>query len=311
MDYIRIVELPNTYPQPGNYIKVQSDVVSLFGLYADENKLDFSLPSLDKVTKIDKTSFRFIMGVRLNNADKEIKYFTSEEYYDNLKSSITAESNPYFITYSLKPNYIVYINVDNFIKTFELLQSTEPQQGVKMLLNNFIDENKNIDYSKLASYIDWVLSPPTIAEIGTDGVIPAEKIAKWQVGDYDPIKMEWSFNPKKDKEAGSDSVISPQIPPTVKKYKFESENRSSNFLGRGGIDVYSYKSILGGGFGPAIRTINVGETFYAEVEPSPSASVLEKLASRGKAYYKIYLENEGKFDGYIVVRTSDKKIVEV
>ena len=38
MEYKKLTQLTNTYPQPGNYITTEKDIVTLYGIYDNINK---------------------------------------------------------------------------------------------------------------------------------------------------------------------------------------------------------------------------------------------------------------------------------
>jgi hypothetical protein len=199
MDYIRLPELINTYPQPGNYIKQSTRKSTLFGIYDDVNKLDFELPNLNTIKIVNNTSFRFILGIRKNKSDRYINYFTSRRYMLDLRES-QEEGNPYFSQFSLLKNYIVVVDWENFDLLFGDLVPVEFKQGVLMQTNNCIQkpnpesETTFVNYELLAKYVDWVVSAPTPAEIGSDGVIPAPGLGGWYEGEYNPTKGYFTFD---------------------------------------------------------------------------------------------------------------------
>ena len=49
MDYIRLQNLTNKYPQIGNYIPRPTGDAILYGLYDETNKIDFKLKEFEKV----------------------------------------------------------------------------------------------------------------------------------------------------------------------------------------------------------------------------------------------------------------------
>lgn len=209
MDYIRLVEITNQYPNLPSYVRNSEKSATLFGLYKETNKLDFVLPSLNHITAVPDLELRFIVGIQKNQKDTDIKYYTSKQFYSDMEAS-NIEGNPYFLSQAVNPTFIILLDLEKFISTFDGLRETELQQGVNMLLNNFLNTTKNpkekIDYKLLMKFLDWVLSSPKLEELDTDGVIPAEKLAKWEAGDYDPIMMKWTFNSIKNEEAGNTDV---------------------------------------------------------------------------------------------------------
>lgn len=197
MDYIRLVDITNQYPNLPSYVRQNEELVNLFGLYKETNKLEFKLPSIKHITPIDDLNLRLIFGFRKNAQDTDVKYYTSQNFYSDMEAS-NIEGNPYFYLQSNKVEFIVFVDLEKFISSFQKLKEIENKQGINVLLNNFINSDSSIDYEKLMKFLDWVLSKPTLDEIDTDGVIPADKLALWEVGDYDPILMQWSFNKDKD-----------------------------------------------------------------------------------------------------------------
>lgn len=199
MDYIRLPELVNTYPQPGNYIRQSKDKTSLFGIYSDVNKLDFNLPNIDDIKIVNNTRFRFILGIRKNKSDKNIKYFTSRRYMLDLRES-QAEGNPYFSQFSLLNNYIVMVEWEKFDLLFGDLVPVEFKQGVLIQTNNCIQKTNPeseltfVNYELLAKYVDWVVTESTPDELGSDGVIPAGGLGGWYEGKYNPTKGYFTFD---------------------------------------------------------------------------------------------------------------------
>jgi hypothetical protein len=192
MDYIRLIDISNKYPTLPNYVRQSDKLVNLFGLYKETNKLEFPLPTIDYITPIDDLKLRTIIGFRKNNQDTNIKYYTSQQLYSDMEAS-NIEGNPYFLTQTNNSDFIILVDLEKFISVFEGLKEIENKQGIDMLQNNFLNKDGSIDYTKCMQYLDWVLSKPELDEIDTDGVIPAQKLSKWDVGEYDPILMKWSF----------------------------------------------------------------------------------------------------------------------
>jgi hypothetical protein len=198
MDYIRLPELINTYPQPGNYIKQSVRKSTLFGIYDDVNKLDFELPTLNRIKIVNNTTFRFILGIRKNKSDKYINYFTSRRYMLDLRESQEL-GNPYFSQFSLLNSYIVMVDWENFDLLFGDLLPVEFKQGVLMQVNNCIQKSNpeseftTVNYELLAKYVDWVVSPPSPTELGEGGVIPAYGLGGWYNGKYNPTKGYFEF----------------------------------------------------------------------------------------------------------------------
>ncbi len=198
MDYIRLPELVNTYPQPGNYIRQSKDKTALFGIYSDVNKLDFDLPNIDDIKIINNTTFRFILAIRKNKSDKDVKYYTSRRYLLDLRES-QAEGNPYFSQFSLLPNYIVTVEWETFELLFGDLYPIEFKQGVLMSVNNSIQrlnpesEITSVNYELIGRYVDWLVSVENPDDLSSDGVIPAVGLGAWYEGKYNPVKGFFEF----------------------------------------------------------------------------------------------------------------------
>lgn len=199
MDYIRLPELINTYPQPGNYIRQSKDKTALFGIYSDVNKLEFDLPNIDDIKIVNNTTFRFIVGIRKNSSDKDVKYYTSRRFMLDLRES-QQEGNPYFSKFAVLNSYIVFVEWETFDLLFGDIVPIEFKQGVLMQVNNCIQKETPtsqttfINYELLVKYIDWVVSPPSPNELGSDGVIPAYGLGGWYEGNYNPTKGYFEFN---------------------------------------------------------------------------------------------------------------------
>lgn len=184
MEYKKLTQLTNTYPQPGNYISTQKDAVTLYGVYDRINKREFTTEDLSRVKVVDGTTFNFILSIKL--ADRPAQLYTSKTYYALLEAS-KKEPNPYFINFSFKDVYVLDYSIDSITYTkFEQMVDTEKDLGVNMQTNNFIDydvaqKTSSIDYVKLVKYIDWVVSSPKLSEVDDNNVIPAEKLGKWEI----------------------------------------------------------------------------------------------------------------------------------
>lgn len=233
MDYIRLLDITNQYPNLPSYVRNNEESVTLFGLYKETNKLDYKLPSIEYIKPIDDLNLRLIFGFRKNVEDKNIKYYTSQKFYSDIEAS-NIEGNPYFYLQANKVEFIVLVNLEKFISIYEGLKEIENKQGINVKINNFINENSSINYEKLMRYFDWVLSKPSLDEIDTDGVIPADKLAEWEVGDYDPIMMKWSFNKDKDSKAKENTEPPPVSKSTIEKWRLVRKRD----LDRNGMGIY-------------------------------------------------------------------------
>lgn len=182
MDYKKLSELQNTYPNVESY-KEEGSRIALNGLYSETNKILFAKPLLDSITPVSESSFRFILKVLKNDKDENPKFFTSQKYFDDLKASIK-ENNPYFPLESIKREFIVSINLDETLVRYSNLKPAEEKWGVLVSKNIFLSEN-GVDYNELIKYVDWVVTKPNALDIDTGGVIPAEKIAVWTSSSLD------------------------------------------------------------------------------------------------------------------------------
>lgn len=137
MKYNRLPFLTNTYPQTGNYITTGLNSVSLYGIYADVNKVDFTIPDINQIKVVDGTSFRNIIALYKDQTDNSPKYYTSEIYSRDLEAS-KIESNPYLINYSLQRESIVKIYVKDIVETVKSYREEELKLGVAFTRNNFL-----------------------------------------------------------------------------------------------------------------------------------------------------------------------------
>lgn len=251
MDYIRLLDITNQYPNLPSYVRNNEESVTLFGLYKETNKLDYKLPSIEYIKPIDDLNLRLIFGFRKNVEDKNIKYYTSQKFYSDIEAS-NIEGNPYFYLQANKVEFIVLVNLEKFISIFEGLKEIENKQGINVKLNNFISSDSSVDCEKLMRYLDWVLSKPSLEEIDTDGVIPADRLAEWETGDFDPIMMKWTFNENKNNTTGNNSsnkqykvIKIYNIPNAIlgnKRYIFKQDPRSNTR----NIELTSNQEILEG-----------------------------------------------------------------
>jgi len=181
MEYISLFNLQNQYPSINNYIKQATGNVKLEGLYISDpmfyelysrndgnintseyqyNSIIFDKPeiSLDRVTTVPKTSFNFVLAVKTTNSDTVPKYFTSDQFYQKLKSS-AADGNPYFIGRALDTKFLVEYNLEECVKIVKDLLKNETDNMVKLGNHIFIKSDNSIDYTKLVQYIDWLVAP--------------------------------------------------------------------------------------------------------------------------------------------------------
>ena len=72
MNYIRLSNLTNRYPQAGNYIPQKTGNSTLFGIYEETNRIDFKLSDFSEVIPIDDVSTRFIFAVTYDSSLAQI-----------------------------------------------------------------------------------------------------------------------------------------------------------------------------------------------------------------------------------------------
>jgi hypothetical protein len=137
MQYNKLTKLINRYPQTGNYITIGVGQSSLFGLYADVNKIDFKLELLDNVTIVPNTKFRTLVAIYENKNDKTPQYYTSEIYHKDLSTSIY-DANPYFVNASFNPSFIVNIYLDEIVNSMSVYKEAELKSELIFLKNSFI-----------------------------------------------------------------------------------------------------------------------------------------------------------------------------
>jgi hypothetical protein len=176
MDYKKLNELQNTYPEVQSYTDGGNRII-LNGVYPETNKILFAKPLLDSITPISGSSFRFILKVIKTTNDENPKFYTSEKYYDDLKSSIK-ENNPYFPLESIKKEFVVTINLDEILVRYSKLKPIEDKWGIIFSKNIFLSD-AGVDYNELVKYIDWVVTTPNNLDIDTGCVIPVEEISNW------------------------------------------------------------------------------------------------------------------------------------
>ena len=192
MDYKNIYDLADTYPDPTKYSSKRVKNMRLTGKYVEVNYIDFDIPSVEDITLVPGTTFRFILVIKDSAADFEPKYYMSDSFYNDIELS-QVENNPYFVRAALKDMFAVTITLDKQIELFNTIKLLDIAAGVKTYKNLFIglgDDNTTggnvLDYEGLVRYIDWVVGPVNpLDNDGTDGVLPVSKIADYEIGSYD------------------------------------------------------------------------------------------------------------------------------
>jgi hypothetical protein len=242
MEYVSIFNLPNQYPSINNYIKQATGNVKLEGLYISDpmfyelysstdgnintaeyqyNSIIFDKPeiSLDRVTTVPKTSFNFVLAVKTTNSDTVPKYFTSDQFYQKLKSS-AADGNPYFIGRALDTKFLVEYNLEECVNIVKDLLKNETDNMVKLGNHIFIKSDNSIDYVKLVQYIDWMVAPVSPDDSLNGGVIKAEELIN-----YDFTVKKLDLKPLPD----SSSSNSGQSSPTNFGDRFNTSNNNDAF----------------------------------------------------------------------------------
>lgn len=187
MEYYRLYDLRNQYPAIGNYITTLPGKVDLYGIYSETNILPINVKSLEGIKFCKDTSFRFIVNIKQKQDDTIGVLYTSEKYFKNLESSLK-ESNPYFINSSLSEIFVVDVFLESFISLFESFIPKENSAGVNVLKNNFINKDKSIDYDSFVKFLNWIVSPPSLKEIDTNGVILSELLINFTTFEIDQEK---------------------------------------------------------------------------------------------------------------------------
>jgi len=196
MEYQNLLLYPNVYPSVDNYGRTLDGNFAVVGNYERDNVKPYTNPSLENIEIIDNTSFRFILAVKESNISDEIRYFTSQPFYDDLLISIT-ENNPYFINNALNENLFIRVTLDKQIAVFNDLKLIDLATGVKQNQNLFLVADNSVDYITLVQYIDWVVGRVNPDDDDNNGVLPAEKIADYEIGEYDPVTGEFTPNSAK------------------------------------------------------------------------------------------------------------------
>ena len=186
MEYRRLVQLDNTYPSIKNYKAGSApDVFVLNGLYK-ENSVEFGLITLDKVTWVANTKFRFILAIKNSDEDKNPLLYTSEEFYNDLKESYK-EPNPYLSIGAFNPPFIVTYTIKQLLKLFETLKPAEETDLVFISRNIYFNDKSEIDYEALVDYIDWCVDTVNTLDFDSGGVKDAEFLGIWNTLELDPV----------------------------------------------------------------------------------------------------------------------------
>jgi hypothetical protein len=199
MEYISLNSLRNNYPSIQNYKKKDVNVVQLAGNF-EPNFIDFNLPDLGVVTKVDGTSFKFIIELRADvDADSYIGLYTSPIFYNELLTS-TTENNPYPLRSAFFTDNIVTYYINELTTKYNELIDLETELDVKMDRNILYRFDGDIQYDELIKYIDWNVSSPTLNEIGSQNVLPISQLSEYTYAQYnvDSASFEYVDNTLND-----------------------------------------------------------------------------------------------------------------
>ena len=186
MEYRRLLELDNKYPNLRNYqpSKINNQIL-LKGIYSDINEVEFNYTDIKTITPVENTKFRFIACIKKDASDKKPKYFTSLSFYEDFVTTID-ENNPYLLLSAFDVRTFTFYEFFDTLKIFEENKKLEEEDLVFMNKNIFIDEKSEIDYTALVQYIDWVVSTPDNLDFETGGVKSAELLGIWTQLEIDP-----------------------------------------------------------------------------------------------------------------------------
>lgn len=140
MDYYKLDELENQYPDVANYKKVNERATSLTGVYP-KNKIEFKMPDVQYIIPVENTSFRFIIAIK--NGNEVERYYTSKVYFDDLKNSYDT-NNPYFYNTSLYKEFTVKVDIASIMKIANTLAEKELKDAAQV--------SENIFYKQTALY---------------------------------------------------------------------------------------------------------------------------------------------------------------
>jgi hypothetical protein len=199
MEYKRLNNLQNTYPQTGNYISDQFSSLSrvsgllqyesndaqekakinLFGKYADKNVLPFTTKTLKNLNWVEGTNFRFILAIFKDYNDTSPVYYTSQTYYNDLNSSLI-EANPYFLQASFDSANIVSFVYEDVVNIVKNAIPLELKSRIDFRTNIFVSNGSfDVNYYNLVRFIDWLVDKPSSLDDVNQGVLQAETIAGW------------------------------------------------------------------------------------------------------------------------------------
>jgi hypothetical protein len=199
MEYKRLTNLQNTYPETGNYISDQYSTLSrtsgllqyesneaqekakinLFGKYPDKNVLPFTTKTLKNLNYVEGTNFRFILAIFKDYNDTFPIYYTSQAYYNDLNSALI-EGNPYFLQASFDSRNIISFVYEDAVNIVKKMEPLEQLSRIDFRTNIFVIGNSfEITYENVVRYIDWLVDKPSPVDDENFGVLHAETIAGW------------------------------------------------------------------------------------------------------------------------------------
>lgn len=199
MEYKRLTDLQNTYPQTGNYISDQflslsrasgllqyesnqaqeKAKINLFGRYADKNVLPFTTKTLKNLNYVDGTNFRFILAIFKDYNDTNPVYYTSQTYYNDLNAALI-DGNPYFLQASFDSANIISFVYEEAVNIAKAAVPLELKSRIDFRTNIFISNGSfDVNYENLVKFIDWLVDKPSPLDDVNQGVLTAESIAGW------------------------------------------------------------------------------------------------------------------------------------
>jgi uncharacterized membrane protein YgcG len=273
MEYISLLDQQNLYPNIVNYTLTGIDTITLTGNF-DTNKIDFAIPSLDPLTIVPDTNFRFLLSI-------DDKVYTSKLYYDELITSIN-EGNPYFLQSSFLEEFTVKYtpnDIDSIIKSLKVIEN---EKKIDVKKNVFVLSDGSYDYISLIKYIDWVVSPIGLSEIETNGVLTAKQLSQYtlpeipkpeslvvnigvaEVTEENIQAYEWEYIRKKNLDREPLAVRETQNTTSREIYRINEGNKFiGNSLGGGLVEVFD-----------DARTARVG---YIKVSPAFASARFRRL----------------------------------
>lgn len=176
----------------------------LFGFKKESSITNSSETKPPLIGDDNKPKPRIFSNLRVSDNDEIItKLFCSQQYYNDLKSA-KSSGNPYFINFSFKPEFLIEINTIPLFEVMDSFLDAELENGVLMKRNNFITDG-TINFENLIKYVDWVVAKPTLSEIDSSGVIPANLLCEYEKGDFDKKTGKWSTAPTQDSNTTTDN----------------------------------------------------------------------------------------------------------